>query len=563
MNLSTDRQAPAVRSMQTLSTEQVDPSKEANNHSAKRRKTSLLNRLSIRTKLFANAIIGLLTAGIIATFGLNALYAADMATLDLERDVTDVLASFSEVNDEIWRVRIEAALTFAELPEAERIERKTMLEERFLRVDQALRTYLDMRDTPENTQLVTALSEYETLITTQFMTAVMSGDTERTERLRSSTVTPAAEALLESASLVETAIQNQTSALAASSSSAISTSYWSMIYIAGAGVVLTLVMSLALATQIRRNIATLSTSMAALAEGDLTVPAQVATEDEIGQMAGQLHTAQESLRTTLQEVTHTADAAVQMSQVLSAASAQVAASSAETSAQAAVVATAAEQVSGNVQTVAAGAEQMSASIREIAQNAQEATAVAQTAATTADSTNVTISRLSESSKEIGDVIKTITSIAEQTNLLALNATIEAARAGEAGKGFAVVASEVKDLAAESARAADDVARRVQAIQTDTDSAIGAIGQISEIIGTINNYQLTIASAVEEQTATTNEMSRSAAEAATGSSEIAANINGVAAVVEESTAAVAEMDKTIAELAAQAQTLSDEVHVFTF
>ena len=563
MNLSTDRQAPAVRSMQTLSTEQVDPSKEANNHSAKRRKTSLLNRLSIRTKLFANAIIGLLTAGIIATFGLNALYAADMATLDLERDVTDVLASFSEVNDEIWRVRIEAALTFAELPEAERIERKTMLEERFLRVDQALRTYLDMRDTPENTQLVTALSEYETLITTQFMTAVMSGDTERTERLWSSTVTPAAEALLESASLVETAIQNQTSALAASSSSAISTSYWSMIYIAGAGVVLTLVMSLALATQIRRNIATLSTSMAALAEGDLTVPAQVATEDEIGQMAGQLHTAQESLRTTLQEVTHTADAAVQMSQVLSAASAQVAASSAETSAQAAVVATAAEQVSGNVQTVAAGAEQMSASIREIAQNAQEATAVAQTAATTADSTNVTISRLSESSKEIGDVIKTITSIAEQTNLLALNATIEAARAGEAGKGFAVVASEVKDLAAESARAADDVARRVQAIQTDTDSAIGAIGQISEIIGTINNYQLTIASAVEEQTATTNEMSRSAAEAATGSSEIAANINGVAAVVEESTAAVAEMDKTIAELGGQAQTLSDEVHVFTF
>ena len=549
--------------MQTLSTEQVDPSKEANNHSAKRRKTSLLNRLSIRTKLFANAIIGLLTAGIIATFGLNALYAADMATLDLERDVTDVLASFSEVNDEIWRVRIEAALTFAELPEAERIERKTMLEERFLRVDQALRTYLDMRDTPENTQLVTALSEYETLITTQFMTAVMSGDTERTERLWSSTVTPAAEALLESASLVETAIQNQTSALAASSSSAISTSYWSMIYIAGAGVVLTLVMSLALATQIRRNIATLSTSMAALAEGDLTVPAQVATEDEIGQMAGQLHTAQESLRTTLQEVTHTADAAVQMSQVLSAASAQVAASSAETSAQAAVVATAAEQVSGNVQTVAAGAEQMSASIREIAQNAQEATAVAQTAATTADSTNVTISRLSESSKEIGDVIKTITSIAEQTNLLALNATIEAARAGEAGKGFAVVASEVKDLAAESARAADDVARRVQAIQTDTDSAIGAIGQISEIIGTINNYQLTIASAVEEQTATTNEMSRSAAEAATGSSEIAANINGVAAVVEESTAAVAEMDKTIAELGGQAQTLSDEVHVFTF
>ncbi len=130
-----------------------------------------------------------------------------------------------------------------------------------------------------------------------------------------------------------------------------------------------------------------------------------------------------------------------------------------------------------------------------------------------------------------------------------------------GRALAGVAGEkcLKALGIEQ----DDVARRVQAIQTDTDSAIGAIGQISEIIGTINNYQLTIASAVEEQTATTNEMSRSAAEAATGSSEIAANINGVAAVVEESTAAVAEMDRTIEEVSAQARALSDDVHTFKY
>ena len=117
-----------------------------------------------------------------------------------------------------------------------------------------------------------------------------------------------------------------------------------------------------------------------------------------------------------------------------------------------------------------------------------------------------MAKLGESSPEIGNVVKVITSIAEQTNLLALNATIEAARAGEAGKGFAVVANEVKELAQETAKATEDIARRVQAIQGDTTAAVAAIGEISTIIAQINDQQTTIASAVEEQTATTNEMS---------------------------------------------------------
>ena len=173
-------------------------------------------------------------------------------------------------------------------------------------------------------------------------------------------------------------------------------------------------------------------------------------------------------------------------------------------------------VASSVDTVAAGSSQMESAIREIATNATEAARVAGQAVTVAETTTRTVGKLGDSSQEIATVVKLINGIAEQTNLLALNATIEAARAGEAGKGFAVVASEVKELAQETARATEDISRRVEAIQADTAGAVDAIGQISSVIGEINDFQATIAAAVEEQTATTNEMNRNVAEAASGS-----------------------------------------------
>ncbi|MFM7072785.1 MAG: methyl-accepting chemotaxis protein [Planctomycetota bacterium] len=227
---------------------------------------------------------------------------------------------------------------------------------------------------------------------------------------------------------------------------------------------------------------------------------------------------------------------------------QMAANSEETAAQASVVSTAAEQVSRNVATVATAAEEMGASIKEIARNANDAARVATAAVKVAEKTNNTVAKLGDSSQEIGNVIKVITSIAQQTNLLALNATIEAARAGEAGKGFAVVANEVKELAKQTARATEDIGRRIEAIQADTKGAVDAIGQISGIIGQINDIQSTIASAVEEQTATTAEISRNVSEAALGSREIAENVAGIASAARNTTEAAAKTNTSAADLA---------------
>jgi methyl-accepting chemotaxis protein len=249
------------------------------------------------------------------------------------------------------------------------------------------------------------------------------------------------------------------------------------------------------------------------------------------------------------------------SQDLKGLSIQMSANAEETSAQANVVAAAAEQVSSNVATVATAAEEMGASIREIAKSASEAARVATTAVKVAEKTNLTVAKLGESSGEIGNVIKVITSIAQQTNLLALNATIEAARAGEAGKGFAVVANEVKELAKQTARATEDIGRKIEAIQGDTKGAVAAIEQIGSIISQINEIQMTIATAVEEQTATTAEISRNVAEAAKGSSEIAHNVNGVAVAARSTTEGANQTKKAADDLSRMAQELQKLVSGF--
>lgn len=267
------------------------------------------------------------------------------------------------------------------------------------------------------------------------------------------------------------------------------------------------------------------------------------------------------IQKVLKQVGENASMLASASTELMSVSQNMAANAEETATQAGVASAAAEQVSQNVSTVAAGTDEMGASIKEIARSANDAARVATSAVKVAERTNVTVAKLGESSAEIGNVIKVITSIAQQTNLLALNATIEAARAGEAGKGFAVVANEVKELAKQTARATEDISRKIEAIQTDTKDAVDAIGQIAGIIGQINDIQNTIATAVEEQTATTGEISRNVTEAARGSNEIAQNVAGVARAARSTTEGAANTKSSADELSRMAVGLQKLVAQF--
>jgi len=263
----------------------------------------------------------------------------------------------------------------------------------------------------------------------------------------------------------------------------------------------------------------------------------------------------EVFRSTMERVARMSEPLSQAAAELGRIAQEISLSTGQTANQANLVSEGSEQVSRNIQTVATAAGEMGASIKEIAKNTAEASQVATSAVRSAEATNLTITKLGQSSAEIGQVIKVITSIAQQTNLLALNATIEAARAGEAGKGFAVVASEVKELARETARATEDISSKIESIQADTSGAVVAIGEIGSVIGQISDIQNHVASAVEEQSLTTNEITRNLAEAAKGGVAISKSIAAVAEAARSGATGVVETQKS----AQAVERMAEELH----
>jgi methyl-accepting chemotaxis protein len=328
----------------------------------------------------------------------------------------------------------------------------------------------------------------------------------------------------------------------------------------GSGLVIGLFSALA-ARAIARPIRATRDLLQRVAAGDLTGRLVVRGDDDLGEMAVALNGTVERVGTAVGRIAADADAITSAANRLTAVSRQVSSGAEQVTDQTTAASTSANQVSEDVQAIATGADEMQESISEIARNAMSATDIVGNAVAAAGGANQTVAKLSGSSDQIGQVAKVIAAIAEQTNLLALNATIEAARAGEMGKGFAVVAGEVKDLAAETARATEDIGRQIAALQGDSGEVAAVIERISGTINQIADISQVIASAVEEQSASTTEIGVRVTRAADRTVDIARRVDAVADTSREASAAAGQTREAAEELAATAASLQAVIAQF--
>jgi methyl-accepting chemotaxis protein len=499
-----------------------------------RRSRQWLRDRGIKTKIFAAVLVGSTVAVAVGVIGFRSLDQADKRAEQLKATNIARLVHLNEIRGGLAGIYFNV-IGFTTAPdEAMRASSKRIIKAYDERVDPALKAYQaagadDKQWRSQSTRLAAAWTRYKAVRNFFYFAEpppagvnLPSNPTRLVEQfmLVQQDMTDAVDKLSNFERL-DSAVTVAESARAAKRSKVV-------IGIAlGGGLLGGISLAWLVGAGIGRRIGRLREALHAVGDGDLSRTVDVDGNDEVGEMARAVNRAITSVRETVQAVSSSAHTLSTSSDQLSASADRMAAKADDTSSQAGVLATASEEVSRNVQTVAAGADEMGASIRDIARSATDAAKVAAEAVVAASATNATVAKLGESSAEIGDVVKVITAIAEQTNLLALNATIEAARAGEAGKGFAVVASEVKDLAQETAKATQNIARRVEAIQADASDAVSALAEITAIIERISDYQTTIALAVEEQTATTEETNRSIAEAASGSQRISENVVEVA------------------------------------
>ncbi|GAA3395929.1 methyl-accepting chemotaxis protein [Cryptosporangium minutisporangium] len=489
-----------------------------------------LHRLSIRSNLMLTATLALVIAALIGTVSLVQMNRIADRAQEIYTKSLQPVQVVGEIQGAIWHSRwaslSASTSTDAAKETAYRAEANEELEAvqsgitafRALPVSSAEKAamdkfadawakYLDLRQQALDLEAANRIEEWQTLRSTQLNPSIVD-----------------AVALLEEAKTVsaETAAE-----AAANARSTADTARTLILVVLVLGILLTGAFALATARSLVSRVHRLRDQLTAIAAGDLAERPVDTAENEIGEMSRAVQQAAEKMRATVLALAETSVGLSRSAASLQGASRELTENTDRASRQVSALDSAATEVTGGVQAVAGGAQEMGAAIREISVNASDAATVAGQAVETAAQTQQVMIRLGNSSTEIGNVLKAITAIAEQTNLLALNATIEAARAGESGKGFAVVAGEVKDLAQETAKATEEIGRRIDAIQQDTRSAADAIAGISEVIGKINDYQTTIASAVEEQSATTSGMTGDLDRVAGGTGEISAQLGQVA------------------------------------
>jgi len=522
--------------------------------------------LGVMVKIVGAVGVAALVALVVGITGLRSLSNASDAAQEIYRTNVRSIDAMGRVGKAVTQARVDAANQVLSSDAATTATFAQALETDLTTFSAAMTAYGG--DNPNGApdtiaHLQATWTAYGKVLREQMLPAGARHDTAAWTKIRDTETLPLVRQIYADVDALTAAEQASAAHNAAAAKSSYQSSRMLSVVLLVVGLLIAAALGVLVARQIVWSMAKVKDVCTALAAGDLSRTAGLTSRDEPGQMGRALDAAMATLRDTVSTIDRTAGSLASATEHLTGTAAHIAASAEETSAQARTASTAAGHVSQSVEIVSAGSEEMGASIREISQNASEAARVAAEAVTVTAATSATMGKLGDSSAEIGNVIKVITAIAEQTNLLALNATIEAARAGEMGKGFAVVASEVKDLAQETAKATEDISRRVEAIQADTSGAVAAIEGVSAVIARISDFQTTIASAVEEQTATTAEMNRSVAEAAIGTGEIAQNITGVAEAARLTSQGVTETQQATAEMARMSTQLSALVAAFRF
>jgi len=422
-----------------------------------------------------------------------------------------------------------------------------------------------------------------------FLPALARGDLEGARRAYAELTKNylAHRAIIDKIVAATTAENEQTEASAHDTDRSYSTIVWSV-----AAVVLALLAGgiAWLALSVVRAIARMTVSMSQLARHDLaTEIAGAGRHDEIGEMAKAVQVFKDSMiagdrlkaeqeqaeriaakRSQLvdhltrdfdEKVQGVVQAVASRATQMQASAQSMSATAEQTTKQASAVAAASEESAANVQTVASAAEELSTSIAEISRQVSHSNQIAAAAVGEAAKANEMVQGLLDASQKIGEIVAMINDIADQTNLLALNATIEAARAGEAGKGFAVVAAEVKNLAAQTSKATEEIGTQITSVQGATQNAVNAISSIGKTIAEIDHISTTIAAAVEEQGAATQEIARNVEEAAKGTQDVSSNIGGVTEAANSTGAVAGEVLASATSLTTQSGELRSLVQTF--